>query len=110
MISRKKITYHHRIILALLLLSIVFYIPYMVIMYVTTTSKIKQTIVTSNETHLNQIYLDFDKSKTALSQQTYSLYISSAMQQLQYSNETGFEAISEQQNIERNMASLDPSI
>ena len=110
MMSRKKITYHHRIILALLLLSVMFYIPYMIAMYMATTSEIKETIETSNEEHLNQIYREFENDKKALSQQVFSIFVGSAMQSLLYSNDISFDAISELQNINTNIVSVDPSI
>lgn len=110
MMSRKKITYHHRIISALLLLSVVFYIPYMITMYIATTSEIKETIETSNEEHLNQIYREFENDKKTLSQQVYSIYVGSTMQPLLYSNDIGFDAISELQSINTNIVSVNPSI
>lgn len=110
MISRKKISYHHRIIIALLLLSVVFYIPYTIVMYVSTTSKIKETVVSSNEEHLHQIYQDFEETRAQLAQQVYSIYIGNSMQHLLYSSESGFDAISELQTINSNVVSANPSI
>lgn len=108
--SPKKLTYHHRIIVTLLLLSVVFYIPYTIVMYAVATSKIKETIISSNEEHLNQIYRDFEKSKEAMSRQVYSLYIGTTMQSLLYGSESSFDAISELQTINSNVVSLDRSI
>lgn len=110
MISQKKISYHHRIIITLLLLSMLFLIPYTIILYISSTSKIKETIVSSNEDHLNQIYLDFEEARSSFAQQVYSIYTGSNMQYLLYSSESGSDAISELQTIQSNIVSANPSI
>lgn len=110
MMSRKKISYHHRIIFALLLLTVLFIIPFTIVMYATTTSKIRETIVSSNEEHLNQIYQDFAETNENLAQQVYSIYVGTNMQHLLYINESGFDAVSELQTIKYNVVSMNPSI
>lgn len=110
MMSRKKISYHHRIIFALLLLTVLFIIPFTIVMYATTTSKIRETIASSNEEHLNQIYQDFAETNENLAQQVYSIYVGTNMQHLLYINESGFDAVSELQTINSNVVSINPSI
>ena len=110
MMSNKKLSYHNRILTALILLLLLFFIPFTAITYTTMINSISKTVVTSNEEHLDQIYSNFEEQNANLLKQTYYIYHSSSVKQIILGSETDFSAVSQINELNRFIAAPNPSI